>query len=196
MARINLLPWREEERQRRTKDFLSRMFLAGLLAVGAAAFGVYYTQGLVDHQNARNAYLQQEIDRLKAELEEIKELESTKSKLLARMEIIQQLQTRRPQIVHLFHELAATLPDGVYLTGITQSTNRITLEGRAESNARVSAYMRNLDDSVWLANPRLEVIQAESGEEISKFTLHLDQTHPDSEAENTGKPAKANGARS
>lgn len=181
MARINLLPWREEERRRRTKDFLTRMLLAGILAIAATGYALHYAQGLVDHQNSRNQYLQNEIDRLKAELEEIKELESTKSKLLSRMEIIQQLQTRRPQIVHLFHELAATLPDGVYLTGITQAGNRISLEGRAESNARVSAYMRNLDDSTWLTNPRLEVIEAKTDAGTSTFTLHLEQTHPDAD---------------
>lgn len=181
MACINLLPWREEERRRRTKDFVSQMVLAGFLAVAATGYALYYGQGMVEHQQARNAYLQDEIDRLKAELEEIKELESTKDKLLARMEIIQQLQTRRPQIVHLFHELAATLPDGVYLTGITQMNKDITLQGRAESNARVSAYMRNLDDSDWLTNPRLEVIQANAETGSSTFTLHLVQTHPDAE---------------
>ncbi len=181
MAHINLLPWREEERHRRTKDFVSQMTLAALLAIAVTGYALHYSQGMVDHQQARNAYLQAEIDRLKAELEEIKELESTKQKLLARMEIIQQLQTRRPQIVHLFHELAATLPDGIYLTDITQINNEIALQGRAESNARVSAYMRNLDDSEWLTNPRLEVIQANAETGTSTFTLHLVQTHPDAD---------------
>ena len=94
------------------------------------------------------------------------------------MEIIQQLQTRRPQVVHLFHELASTLPEGVSLTSIEQSQNNITLEGKAESNARVSAFMRNLDDSDWLTNPRLEVIEANSDESVSAFKLHLTQSHP------------------
>ena len=94
------------------------------------------------------------------------------------MEIIQQLQTRRPQVVHLFHELASTLPDGVSLTSIAQSQDNITLEGKADSNARVSAFMRNLDESDWLTGPRLEVIEANTDESVSAFKLHLTQTNP------------------
>lgn len=188
MAHINLLPWREEERRKLTKDFVSQMLLVAILAIAALGYALHHGQGLVDHQNARNNYLQREIDRLKVELEEIKSLESTKDKLLARMEIIQQLQTRRPQIVHLFHELAATLPDGIYLTDINQVSNNISLHGRAESNARVSAYMRNLDDSVWLTNPRLEVIQANAETGSSTFTLHLEQTHPDADKQPEEQP--------
>ncbi len=177
-TKINLLPWRDAERRRKSTEFTTQMILCAVLAAIAVLYAVYTVQGKVDHQNRRNNFLQTEIDRLKAELEEIKELESTKSKLLSRMDIIQELQTRRPQVVHLFHELAFSLPDGVSLTLIEQNQNSITLKGRAESNTRVSAFMRNLDDSEWLTAPRLEVIEANKEETSSTFKLHLKQTHP------------------
>ena len=182
MARINLLPWREEQRKQLTQQFVSRLFLCAVLTAVVVFYGWYHMGSLIDHQNKRNAYLQTEIQTLQAQLQEIKELESTKASLLARMDVIQRLQTRRPQVVHLFHELASTLPDGVFLSGIKQSKNSVTLEGLAESNARVSAYMRNLDASSWLRSPKLELIEASQEEErISNFKLHLQQTTPKEE---------------
>ena len=183
-TKINLLPWRDEERQRQTREFLTQLGLYAMLAALAILYVVFNVQGQINYQERRNGFLQTEIDRLKVELEEIEELESTKEKLLSRMEIIQQLQTRRPQIVHLFHELAFTLPDGVSLTSIEQNQDSITLQGKAESNTRVSAYMRNLDDSEWLTKPRLEVIEANKGENTSTFKLHLKQSHPKLEQKN------------
>ena len=184
MARINLLPWREEQRRQLTKQFVSRLFLCAVLTAVVVFYGWFHIGGLIDYQNSRNRYLQGQIQTLQAQLEEIKELESTKERLLARMDVIQTLQTRRPQIVHLFHELASTLPDGVFLSGIKQSQNAVTLEGLAESNARVSAYMRNLDASSWLRNPRLELIEANQEEDrVSNFKLHLQQTTPKEEEE-------------
>ena len=184
MARINLLPWREEQRRQLTKQFVSRLFLCAVLTAVVVFYGWFHIGGLIDYQNSRNRYLQGQIQTLQAQLEEIKELESTKERLLARMDVIQTLQTRRPQIVHLFHELASTLPDGVFLSGIKQSQNAVTLEGLAESNARVSAYMRNLDASSWLRNPRLELIEANQEEDrVSNFKLHLQQTTPKEDEE-------------
>ena len=177
-TKINLLPWRDEERKRKTREFSTQMVLCCILAVILVFYGVYTVQGQIEHQDRRNKFLQSEIDRLKAELEEIKELENTKEQLLSRMEIIQQLQTRRPQVVHLFHEMASTLPDGVSLTSIEQNQNTILIEGKAESNARVSAFMRNLDASDWLRAPKLEVIEANQDESVSAFKLQLEQTHP------------------
>ena len=184
MAKINLLPWREELRKQLTKQFVSRLFLSMLLTGAVVFYGWYHMGTLVDYQNNRNRYLQTEIQTLQAQLEEIKELESTKERLLARMNVIQTLQIRRPQIVHLFHELARTLPDGVFLSAIRQTQSAVTLEGLAESNARVSAYMRNLDASEWLRNPKLELIEAQKAEDrISTFKLHLQQTTPKEEEE-------------
>ena len=99
------------------------------------------------------------------------------------MNIIQRLQQRRPQVVHLFFEIADTLPDGVFLTGLNQDGDKLTIEGRAESNARVSAYMRNLDASPWLKNPRLEVIETDKTDRVNAFTLHLAQSAPDEDKE-------------
>lgn len=184
MAKINLLPWREEQRKQLTSQFIQRLLLCAVFTAVVVFYGWYHMGTLIDHQNARNRYLQNEILTLQAQLQEIKELESTKASLLARMDVIQRLQTRRPQVVHLFHELASTLPDGVFLSGIKQSKNAVTLEGLAESNARVSAYMRNLDASSWLRSPRLELIEASQEEErISNFKLHLQQTTPKEEEE-------------
>ncbi len=176
MAKINLLPWREEQRSQRTKEFgISALFTA---IVGAAVVfaGMNYVQTKIDHQQARNNYLQREVDKLKAELKEIEELESTKSNLLARMDIIQELQTKRPQVVHTFQELAARVPDGVFLLSMKQDKDRLTFEGRADSNARVSTLMRNLDASDWFKEPGLDVIQSAKDSGISTFKLRLSQS--------------------
>lgn len=179
MAKINLLPWREERRREQTRRFGGHALLGLMIAGGLVMAGLYHVKGLIDHQNARNAYLQQEIDILQEKLREIERLEETKAKLLARMEIIQQLQTARPQVVHLFHELAATLPEGVFLMAIKQQGESLALEGKAESNARVSAFMRNLDASDWLKLPVLEVIEVDQQDEsVSSFKLRLQQTTP------------------
>ena len=175
---INLLPWRDEERKRKTREFSTQLLLCAFLAVIAVFYAMLTVDDKISFQDRRNQYLQAEIDRLKEELEEIKKLEDTKEQLLSRMEIIQQLQTRRPQVVHLLHELASTLPEGISLKSVQQNQNKLLIDGIADSNARVSAYMRNLDASDWLSSPRLEVIEAREDNTISAFKLELLQTHP------------------
>ena len=113
MAKINLLPWREEQRQQKAKEFGIGALLTAIVGAGIVYGGIQYAQKQIDHQKSRNAYLQTEINKLKAELKEIEELESTKANLLARMDIIQELQGKRPQVVHTFQELAERVPDGV-----------------------------------------------------------------------------------
>ena len=186
MAKINLLPWREERRKQLTKEFARQAVLAALFAAAVGGYGWYHVNGLIEQQEERNAYLKEEIAVLQEEIKEIRELEKTKQQLLARMNVIQRLQQRRPQIVHLFSELAATLPDGVYLTSVSQSGDDLTLKGRAESNARVSAYMRNLGGSAWLKSPRLEVIETGKNDRVNSFTLHLAQTTPDDNGQDGG----------
>ena len=115
MAKINLLPWREDQRAEKAKKFGISAILTALIGAGIVFAGIRYAEQKIDHQESRNAYLQNEIDLLKKDLKEIEELESTKANLLARMDIIQELQTRRPQVVHTFQELAERVPDGVYL---------------------------------------------------------------------------------
>ncbi|NIP72106.1 MAG: PilN domain-containing protein [Gammaproteobacteria bacterium] len=179
MARINLLPWREEQRRQRQQQFFAMLGLAAI-AVGAAMGGVHmFVENRIGHQNDRNRFLEREIAKLDQQIKEINELERTKKRLLARMQIIQTLQASRPEIVHLFDELVRTLPEGVYLTSVAQKGSKVTLKGMAQSNARVSTYMWNVEKSEWVANPNLRVIETTEGKSgrVSKFELTAGQAH-------------------
>ena len=159
MPRINLLPHREHERQRRRREFLVAgvaAFLAGAVVAGGAK--VVYSSW-IDSQNEKNLLLKKEIVKLDAEIADIQDLENRKQRLVARMEIIEKLQRKRPEIVHQFDELVHTVPDGVYLTSIKQSGNKLELHGVAQSSTRVSTLMRNIDSSVWMDNPELQVVE-------------------------------------
>lgn len=174
MARINLLPWREERRRERTRQFLIMLGVAAALAVLATFGAKLFMDNWLDYQERRNAYLESEIAEMDKKIREIERLEETRSRLLARKEIIEELQRNRSQMVHLFDELARTIPDGVYLTSVRQSGSRLTLNGVAESSARVSAYMRNIEDSDWLAKPELQVIETVQRQDegrVRQFTL-------------------------
>ena len=181
MPRINLLPWREELRKRRQRDF---GILAGLsvVAMAVVVLGVHaYFSGRIEFQQSRNEYLQQQIALLDEKIKEIEDLDQEKSRLLARMEIIQQLQASRPEIVHLFDELVERLPDGVYLTSLAQNGRSLNLEGVAQSNARVSSLMRKLDASEYMENPALVEIVARSKSQnapirLSQFRMRVKQT--------------------
>ncbi len=187
MAVINLLPWREERRKRLVQEFARQTVLVALFAAAIGGYAWYHVKGLVEHQQERNEYLEEQIAILQEDIKEIRKIEETKQQLLARMNVIQELQARRPQIVHLFFELADTLPEGVHLTGIKQSGDSLTIEGRAISKAQVSTYMRNLHRSDWLEDPRLEVIQTGGNERVNSFTLKLAQTTPDADQEQDGE---------
>ncbi|HEY1991943.1 MAG TPA: PilN domain-containing protein, partial [Gammaproteobacteria bacterium] len=145
MARINLLPWREERRKARQTQF---NILAGVVA-GAGAFtvAVLYLgmNTAISIQKERNDYLTQQIALEDNQIEKIKGLQDTKQALLARMQVIQQLQQSRPIVVHLFDQLVKTLPPGVFLTGVAENGDSLTLDGVAESSARISTYLRNID---------------------------------------------------
>lgn len=172
MAKINLLPWREELRKQRQTDFL--IFLgAGVLASVLVMVAVHSSiDGLIDTQNNRNRFIQNEIVELDKKIKEIKTLDTTKSKLLARMDVIQRLQSSRPEIVHMFDQLAKTVPEGVYLTKFTQSGKKLAIAGNAQSNTRVSAYMRRLEQSPWLKGTDLNVIRSK-GLDANSFTLKV-----------------------
>jgi len=188
MVRINLLPWREIKRKERERQFYSILGGSALL-MGAVILYVYlHINSLIDQQNARNSFLQSEIAIVDKQIKEIEELEAEKRKLLARMNVIQQLQSSRPVIVHMLDEIVNALPEGVYLTSIAQAKDTITLQGVAQSNARVSAFMRNIDKSEWLDNPKLNVIQTAKGgrQRSSTFTLVIKQLDKKKE------PQKAN----
>ncbi len=178
MAKINLLPWREELRKQQQQDFL----VAILSAVGVTILLMFFVRshinGMIDNQAKRNSFLDTEIAALDKKIKEIQELEDRKRKLIAKMDVIQQLQGSRPEIVHLFEEVAKSTPDGVHITKFAQSGNLLTFDGAAQSNARVSAYMRSLEASPWLVNPNLGVINTKSQSNqgrVSEFTLTIQQ---------------------
>jgi len=180
MAHINLLPWREEQRHEQTRQFATVTVLS-LVLTGAILFMVHVTfSNQIDHQKYRNKILQTEITTLDASLKQIEALEETKEQLLARMDVIQSLQQQRPQIVHLFDDFVRTVPEGIYLTKIKQQGEQLIIKGVAESNGRVSAYMRNIDTSDWMATPKLKVIKTRKGTlRSSDFTLITSQSLPD-----------------
>lgn len=188
MTRINLLPWRETLRKEQQRQFISIAAGAAVLTAVIMIYTHIHINGMIDAQTARNNFLENEVAEVDKKISEIKELETEKQQLLARMNIIQQLQRRRPEIVHVFDEMAKRVPDGIYLTDIKQQGQSLVIEGVAESNARVSAFMRNLDASDWFTNPRLVVIESKEKESVrtSKFTLNVTQVSPNN---NTSKTA-------
>jgi type IV pilus assembly protein PilN len=173
MARINLLPWRAERRKARQKEFVGMLGLAALGGVLAAFLIVSFYSSRISNQNDRNEYLRGEIAKVDTQIKEIEELDKKKAKLLARKEVIEQLQANRSQMVHLFDELVKTIPDGVTLTSIKQEGDILTLGGRSQSNARVSTYMRNLESSGWMTSPDLEVIEAKAGNSGLPYEFNL-----------------------
>ncbi len=185
MTRINLLPWREELRQEQKKQFV--MMLVMVAVLGAAIVGLihFQMQAKIDYQLSRNRFISNEIAKLDKEIAEIAELQKVRRSLIERMEVIQDLQGSRPSIVHLFTEIVSTVPNGVYLESLTQSGNNLVVNGLAESNARVSTYMRNLAASDWLKEPNLTVIEIEdiTVNRISTFTLTVKQTSPNATGE-------------
>ena len=178
MARMNLLPWREEKRKAQSKMFGIQMATGVVLTVAGCLAVNTMISGNQSYQQSRNNFLKSEIVSLETELSEIAELETTKSKLLSRMEIIQQLQSQRPQVVHLFHEIATAIPAGIQLSDMSQVGNQLTLRGRTQSNARVSEFMRLLDASPWMSSPSVKAITAEQDKNSSTFELVLTHTAP------------------
>jgi len=196
MPRINLLPWRAEQRAQRQRHFLTLAGAAALSMGAIVALTHFQVEQWIEDQNARNTYLDVEIAMLDKRLAEISDLEKERENLLARMRIVEQLQTSRPEVVHLFTEIVAAIPEGVFLTSIAQKDRNVTLEGLAQSNARVSSFMRSLDASPWLGTPDLKRIQASAtkAEQDGKqfqFQLMIGQTNPFAPASVEGKPAQA-----
>lgn len=177
MPRINLLPWREEDRKRRQREFLVAMagsFVAGLLVVVVTI--LVFSQ-MISGQKERNQRLQAEIQLIEEKITAIDGLERQKERLIARMEIIEQLQQSRPEIVHLFDEMTRQLPDGVYLRGMKQTGTTVEVKGVAQSSTRVSALMRQIDASPWLTDPsviRVETTESGPGRQ-AEFVVTLKQ---------------------
>jgi len=187
MARINLLPWREQLREERKKRFL--LALAGVVVggIGIILLADQYYSHAIDQQNARNAYIQKEIAVLDERIKQISELKARRKQLVERMKIIQDLQANRPIIGHLFDQLARTLPDGVYFTDVKMIDKTIAVTGTAENNNRVSDLMRNMEASPWLAAPSLTEVKArqaadpQQAQQSNNFQLSVRQTLPNEE---------------
>ncbi|MCE4068877.1 MULTISPECIES: type 4a pilus biogenesis protein PilN [Pseudomonas] len=196
MARINLLPWREQLREERKQRFLV-ILGAVLLASGALIFlGDQYFNSAIENQSARNDFLRKEIAVLDARIKEISELKTRRQQLLERMKIIQDLQGNRPIIGRVFDQLVRTLPDGVFFTELKMSGKSISIAGAAESNNRVSNLMRNLDASEWLTSPNLTEVKAVTQgalDQANVFQLTVQQTQPGGEEQN--KTSAAQGAK-
>ncbi|MFZ9038222.1 MAG: PilN domain-containing protein [Gammaproteobacteria bacterium] len=187
MTQINLLPWREELRQEQKKQFAVMAVMTCVLAAAIVALIHFQMQAKIDYQLSRNSFLTAEIAKVDEEIKEISELQKVRRSLIERMEVIQDLQGSRPSIVHLFTEIVSTVPNGVYLKTLTQTGGNLLINGEAESNARVSTYMRNLSASDWLKDPNLTVIEIEdiTVNRISAFTLTVKQTSPNATEEET-----------
>lgn len=191
MTKINLLPWRQERRAQRQKEYLTVLGLSGLVAA-AVAFGVItYYDGRIANQNDRNAFLTAEIQALDAKIAEIAELEKKRDHLLNRKQVIEQLQANRSQMVHLFDQLVRTIPEGVRLSSIKQNGESLTLDGMAQSNARVASYMRSLEGSGWMTAPDVSIIEAKGTDKLMpyQFTLSVTLTKPKPKTDPAAAPA-------
>src|SRR6202042_1410700 len=176
MPRINLLPWREQERKVRRREFMVALGAAAFAAVIFVGCGKLVYNGWIESQNAKNNLLKKEILKLDAQIADIQDLENRKQRLVARMEIIEKLQRKRPEIVHLFDEIVKTVPEGIYLTAIKQTGKKLEIHGVAQSTTRVSTFMRNIDSSSWMDNPQLQVVETSKDSPTggASFTLTSD----------------------
>jgi type IV pilus assembly protein PilN len=192
MPRINLLPWRDQERRDRKLAFF--VALGGAVVMAAIALFVAYllVGSMIDAQERRNERLRAQIKVLDKQIEEINDLDAQKQKYISRMQIIEKLQRSRPEVVHLFDELVKQMPDGTYLTTVKQTGTKLKLDGVAQSSTRVSALMRNISASQWLRNPELEVVQTKSDTAGSSFTLDAEQVSQSaSDDTTTRRPVRA-----
>jgi type IV pilus assembly protein PilN len=179
MPRINLLPWREAERKQKRQEFAVGA-VAALALAGVITFAVnWQMSAAIDNQSERNQYLKGEIANLDKQIAEILDLEQRKQRLSSRIQVIEQLERSRPEIVHVFDQIVRTLPDGVFLTGVKQTERKIELKGVAQSSTRVASFMRNIDSSEWLTDPSLDILETKgSADGGSDFTLNAVQENP------------------
>lgn len=186
MAKINLLPWRLERRKLKQKEFITMLGTAAVIAAGLSVLIVLYYNGQIGGQEGRNSYLTAQIATIDKEIELIKDLDKKKADLLSRKKAIECLQGRRSLMVHLFDDLVRTIPDGVKLISLEQDGSKLTVNGNSQSNARVSAYMRNLQVSGWMSQPELTIIEAKGGDKglPYQFTLVTTIGNPVTKAEN------------
>jgi type IV pilus assembly protein PilN len=192
MARINLLPWRDERREELKKEFLLVLGVVAVAALLLLFLANRVINSQIEGQESRNAYLKQNISTLERQVTEISDLEERKAALLDRMKIIQELQGNRPVIVRVFDELVRTIPDGVFYTTLERKGNSVDVGGTAESNNRVSSLMRQLDKSDWFAEPNLTGVTANPnfGEQGNDFQLTVKINKPVESAEEAADGAK------
>jgi len=193
MAKINLLPWRLERRKLKQKEFITMLVIAAAIAVGLSILIVLYYNGQISGQEGRNNYLTAETASIDKQIEDIKDLEKKKADLLSRKKAIECLQGRRSLMVHLFDDLVRTIPDGVKLISLEQDGSKLTINGNSQSNARVSAYMRNLQVSGWMSQPELTIIEAKGGDKglPYQFTLITTIGNPNTKNESDVDAAAA-----
>jgi type IV pilus assembly protein PilN len=183
MAHINLLPWREELRQERQKRFYVALGAGFLFAAAVLYLVVLYADGLIDEQNQRNQFLEQEIAKVDKKIKEIKDLENQRDRLLARMQVIQELQQSRPKVVKVFDSVVRVVPEGVHLSTLTRTGNLLDFNGVAQSNARVSVFMQQIDKNQEYDESRLKVIKRTSSKDdaIRTFTVEVNEAKPKQE---------------
>ena len=178
MAKINLLPWREELRKERKRRFLFMLGATATLSFLCVLAVGFYIDGQIAHQHSRNKFLQEEIQGLNSRIAEIQDLKKRRQELLERMMVIQSLQGNRPVIVRVFDELVRVIPDDVYFTLLDMHDSTITIEGVAKSNNRISALMRQFDESQWFDAPNLTAVKALEHDRGSSFKLTVLQVTP------------------
>lgn len=196
--RINLLPHREQRRALQQKALIAIVAGAALTGLATVILGHFIISGMKDHQAQRNAFLKTEIAKLDAQIKEIAQLKEKTNSLLARKQVVETLQVNRAEVVHLFDELARQLPEGMYLKSLKQTDKKLTLTGYAQSSARVSTLMRNIEASPWLSTPLLIEVKVsnQNNLRVNEFSLDATQTvpgvpttAPESELDNkAGKP--------
>jgi len=173
MARINLLPWREELRVERKRQFIGILGLAAIVGAVVSLLVHMSFESQIDGQTVRNTYLKKEITQLDTKIREIEKLEKQKDELINRMQIVQSLQQSRPLVVRLFDELVRQIPTGVYLTKFNRKELKLTLQGKSESTPRISAFMRNIDKSQWLEKPDISGMKADTKGSVPTTTFSM-----------------------
>ena len=185
MARINLLPWREELRQEKKKEFLTQLAGVCILTALLVYAWIGSVDGAISSQKQRNNILQSEINLLSKQVAEIQDLKKQRQELIDRMRVIQDLEGKRSIIVHYLDEFARAVPDGIFITKVAREGDQLSIEGISESNNRISTFMRQLDDSDWFASPNLKSVTSapESGEQAGSFSMELKAVLPDDQVE-------------
>jgi type IV pilus assembly protein PilN len=169
MSRINLLPWRDWERQRLRRRFALSLVLALIVGILLIVWATFMADRAVSMQQGRNQYLRGQVARLDVKIKAIAQLKKTRDELLSRMKVIEKLEQSRPLVVHLFDQLTRTVPDSVYITAVTdKSGGTLFIQGVAQSPSGVSAYMQNIANSPWLGDPNLKVVRTKSDGKVRR----------------------------